>query len=76
MIYLIIFLVLWYLIGVAGFIYIWVQEYDFTSSELLDVLLTAIMGPLLFLIYWYFKRQQFLPPKKKKKPKVLIKRKK
>ncbi len=43
------YIVLWYAVGVASFIYWWTRDYDFTTGELGLALLEGIIGPLAFI---------------------------
>ena len=43
-------MVLWYACGVAGFLYWWTQEYDFTTREIFIAAVLGIAGPLTFII--------------------------
>ena len=43
-------LVLWYLVGVAGFIYWWTRELDFTMEEVHLAILTGFLGPLTWVL--------------------------
>ena len=44
--------VLWLVCGVAGFIYWWTKEHDFTSDDILFALIAAILGPVAWLEGW------------------------
>lgn len=43
-------LFLWYLSGVASFIYWWVESFDFTTDELSPCIIGGLLGPVVFLI--------------------------
>lgn len=43
---------LWYLSGIASFIYWWTKDSDFTADKIPLVLFVGIVGPLAFLLGW------------------------
>jgi hypothetical protein len=45
-------LILWYLIGVASFIYQWTAQYDFATGDIIFAIICGSLGPIAFLISW------------------------
>jgi len=68
MVLMIILLVLWYLSGVASFIFWHTKNWDLMVEELPLVFMAGIGGPLIFLVGWYNFGYDPKPPK------VLIRR--
>ena len=44
--------VLWWGVGVAGFVYTWTARYDFTTREIVTAGLSGVLGPFAWLIGW------------------------
>lgn len=42
--------ILWYISGVASFVYWWTKDYDFSASEILLAALSGGYGPIAFII--------------------------
>ena len=47
-------LCLWYVIGCAGFLYWWRQDWDFTSADVGVMLSAGLLGPLSWIVGWSF----------------------
>ena len=45
-------LAIWYIIGVAGFIYWWTTDQDLTTSTIPIALLVGITGPMSWVFGW------------------------
>lgn len=60
----------WYFVGMAGFVYWWTTEFDFTSDQILVMLTVGIMGPFSWLV------GMDIHSEKKFNPKIFIKRRK
>ena len=42
--------IVWYLIGVGGFVFWWTQDWDFTVNELFLMIVVGGLGPLTWFI--------------------------
>jgi hypothetical protein len=42
--------VIWYLVGVASFIYWWIEDFDLDIGSLVVGLFAGILGPISFMI--------------------------
>lgn len=69
MIAIIIFLCVWYVLGVSGWIYWWTKDYDVELLDVFVALLSGFSGPLAWIGGWRIHG-------KHEKPIVLIKRRK
>ena len=52
--------ILWYLAGVAGYIYYWTQAYDFNIMDAVICLFVGIFGPIVWVvmtIIWLVERK-------------------
>lgn len=49
----IIFTILWVVVGVASFIYWWTLDHDLTVSTTPLMIIGALAGPISFLIGWF-----------------------
>jgi hypothetical protein len=48
----ILFLFMWWAIGVCGYIFWWTTEYDFTTKRLTLAIYAGICGPMSWYIGW------------------------
>lgn len=68
--------ILWFISGVASFIYWWTKEFDFTWEEFPLMIVCGIFGPFTFvgalIFYYIFKNGS----KEEKEPGVLFKKRK
>lgn len=43
-------LLLWYVVGVAGFVFWWTRDYDLTTHHIVNACLAGVMGPISFVV--------------------------
>lgn len=51
MIYIIVSLV-WWIVGVASFVYWWTKNYDFRAEDSVIAILVGFFGPVAFIVGW------------------------
>lgn len=67
MIFIIIFIVIiWWVLGVAGFIFWWIKEFDLTNEEILIAMLVGVLGPLSWAFGFMVHRDNKILMKKRK----------
>ena len=64
------FILAWWTVGVAGFIFWWTSEFDFKTDDLLFLFAFGFLGPLAWVVGF------FVHGDEQKKPTVLIKKRK
>jgi uncharacterized membrane protein len=52
MIILLTLVIVWYVLGVAGFIYWWTSEYDLTMGNLVSGCIFGVIGPVTWIVGW------------------------
>ena len=44
--------VLWWIIGMAGFVFTWTSRYDFTTKDVVIAVMAGMQGPFAWLFGW------------------------
>jgi len=47
---LIVLIIIWLLVGALSFIYWWTKDYDFTTNEILLLILSSTLGPIAYFV--------------------------
>lgn len=66
--FIIILVVSWLLIGFCSFVYWWTKDHDFTTNDLWFAFFVSLFGPISFVVGWTIHGKLFTPHK------IIIKR--
>lgn len=69
MVAIVLFIVLWYISGVASFIYWWTKSHDLTATDMVFALFVGLIGPIAFIMGAQIHGNGFVLIKKQKKNK-------